>query len=73
MGCDSTNGDYTKSPTGTRHASALLVVVTQLLKATSDSFTHTEATEKPIIRVPTAVVDGPAEATIIVAGLACRS
>lgn len=52
--------------------SALLVRVTQLLKASTDGVPHAEPSEEPVIRVPAAVVDGPAVATVVVAILAGR-
>lgn len=52
--------------------SALLIRVTQLLKAVADCVPHTETTEEPVVRVPAAVVDRPAVATVVIAVLASR-
>lgn len=57
---------------GSNHSSALLIVVAQLLETARDCFTHTEAAKEPVIRVPAAVVDGTAVATVVVAVLAGR-
>lgn len=53
-----------------RHGSALLVVVTELLKAIANSLAHAEAAEEPVIGMPTVVVDSTTVATIVVAVLA---
>lgn len=51
--------------------SALLVIVAQLLDSVAHRSADTESAKEPVVRVATIVVEGTAEAAVVVAILAC--
>lgn len=50
--------------------SALLVLAAELIEAITDSIANTEATEQPVIRVATVMVDSSTVAFVVIAVLA---